>query len=216
MGKFNYWQKFQENSYYHIYNRGINGTNIFKYNENYKFLLRKWKMLIHPFFDTLGYCLMPNHFHFLVLVKPLTVEIKECIEEIETSKSRNLIANNICYNDFLEDQFKRLFSSYALAFNKQERRTGSLFQKRFKRVGIQNGFESLEKLAYIHHNPIHHSFTSNYDEWSFSSYPEFINDSSSIVDSEAVFDMFDVDEEKARRAFIEFHEVYKNKRMLQS
>jgi len=214
MNKFNYWQKFEENNYYHIYNRGINGISIFQEEGNYYFLIRKWKELISSFFDTFGYCLMPNHFHFLVRVKPLSFEMKKTIGEMNTSKSRKLLEEKISYNDFLEGQFKRLFSSYALAFNKQQNRTGSLFQKRFKRVSIGSYCRVLELLAYIHHNPIHHKFTSTYEKWKFSSYSDFVSDNNTFIEKRKVLLLFDTNFETATTSFVEFHKDFKlNKEM---
>ena len=70
---------------------------------------------------------MPDHFHFLVKVKPLTDEVKAIIRKEGTVKSTKLLGEEISYNEFLEDQFKRLFSSYVLAFNQERGRKGSLF-----------------------------------------------------------------------------------------
>jgi len=210
MSKIDYWQKFEGNINYHIYNRGINGTNIFQQEKNYHFFLSKWEKLIHPFFETMAYCLMPNHFHFLVKVKPLSPEIKDIISKMETSKSEKMMAEEINYNDFLEDQFKRLFSSYALAFNKQEKRTGSLFQKRFKRVSVDNEFKLWHLLAYIHHNPIHHKFTKDYTTWKFSSYATLLSNQPTLVVREKVMFWFDDDEvEKAKELFKNYHQDFK-------
>lgn len=209
MGSINYWQKFKENVHYHIYNRGINGTNIFQRRENYYFFLGKWKKLVHPFFETKAYCLMPNHFHFLVSVKPLSNEIEKTVKEQYTSKSRKLIEEEITYNEFLEDQFKRVFSSYALAFNKQEGRTGALFQKRFKRVSLNTEQRLFHNLAYIHHNPIHHKFAKNYDEWIFSSFKSFLSNGHTLVARKQVLEWFDKDLIKARTEFLKFHHGFK-------
>jgi len=209
MSKTNYWQKFEGNLNYHIYNRGINGISIFQKEENYFYFLRKWKILIHPFFETMAYCLMPNHFHFLVKVKPLSPELIEIIQKMETSKSRKMINEEIVFNDFLEDQFKRLFSSYALAFNKQENRTGSLFQKRFKRVSISNEFKMWHLLAYIHHNPIHHRFERNFEDWKFSSYTTYLSDQPTLIVRGKVLDWFDGNMEKAKGLFLKYHHGFK-------
>jgi putative transposase len=214
MSKTNYWEKFEGNINYHIYNRGINGTSIFKKEENYHYFLRKWKKLIHPFFETMAYCLMPNHFHFLVKVKPLTPEIKQTIQAMETPKSRKMISEEISYNEFLEDQFKRMFSAYALAFNKQENRTGSLFQKRFKRVGIGNDFKLWHLLAYIHHNPIHHKFEQEYDKWKFSSYATFLSNQQTLIARDKVLLWFDDNKEKAKALFYNYHQDFKIDRNL--
>ena len=59
----------EPNAYYHIYNRGINSGQIFISEENYLFFLSKFDKYLSPVCDVLAYCLMPNHFHFLIRVK---------------------------------------------------------------------------------------------------------------------------------------------------
>jgi len=207
--RIDYWAKFEENVAYHIYNRSINKETIFITEENYNFFLRKWKTLILPFFDIGAYCLMPNHFHFLAWVKPVSPEIMEMVKLQGTVKSKKFINGEINHNDFLEDQFKRLFQSYALAFNEQEGRTGSLFQKRFKRVVVSSEAKLWHLLAYIHHNPIHHKFTKNYEDWKFSSYKVFLSDRPTDIVRDAVLKWFSEDVGKARQLFLKFHEEFK-------
>ncbi len=55
--------------YYHIYNHANGFENIFNEERNYRFFLEKYQFYISPIADTLAYCLMPNHFHFLIKIK---------------------------------------------------------------------------------------------------------------------------------------------------
>lgn len=55
--------------FYHVYNRTNNKELLFKEHENYFFFLRKYKQYLSSYIDTYAYCLMPNHFHFLIKVK---------------------------------------------------------------------------------------------------------------------------------------------------
>ncbi len=189
--KFNYWQKFEDNCFYHIYNRGINKETIFKTDENMKFFLKRWKEMIGPYLDVAAFCLMPNHLHFLARVKTLTDEINAAIKKEGTVRAEKFGEGLIDYNDFLEDQFKRLFQSYALAFNKQQERTGSLLQKRFKRVSVDNEYKLWHLLAYVHHNPIHHRFRSRYQDWGFSSYNTYLSVSPTLIIRDEVLAWFD-------------------------
>ncbi len=208
--KTNYWQKFEASSFYHIYNRGINGENLFVSYENNKFFLQKWKELILPYFDIAAYCLIPNHFHFLARVKPYDGMIEKTISREYTMKAQKFLQNEISYNDFLEDQFKRLFTSYVLAFNKQQGRTGSLFQKRFKRIIVKDDLKFWYLLAYIHHNPIHHNFCANYENWKFSSYRAFLSNSpSSIIRDELLDQLEENNREQAIQLFLEHHQDFK-------
>jgi REP element-mobilizing transposase RayT len=144
-----------------------------------KFFLKRWKALLSPYLDVAAFCLMPNHFHFLARMKPLTEEIKATVKKEGTVQAEKFLKGQVSQNDFLEDQFKRLFQSYALSFNKQHKRTGSLLQKRFKRVGVNSEFKLWHLLAYIHHNPIHHHFRSRYEAWVSSSYNTYLSESPS-------------------------------------
>lgn len=72
------------------------------------------------------FCLMPNHFHFL---------IKELIE----GGIRKFVAN--------------LQNSYAKYFNTKTRRQGSLFQEMFKAVRIETDEQFVHVARYIHLNP---------------------------------------------------------------
>lgn len=56
-------------TYYHIYNKGINVENIFKEHKNYQYFLSQFNYFISPIDDTYAYCLLPNHFHILIRTK---------------------------------------------------------------------------------------------------------------------------------------------------
>ena len=64
--------QFEESFIYHIYNQGNNRQEIFFNKENYMFFLKKIKTHITPYADILAWCLMPNHFHLMVLVNKIT------------------------------------------------------------------------------------------------------------------------------------------------
>ena len=59
----------EENQFYHIYNRGNDGTDLFYQDRNYIFFLKKYDNYLSEYVDTYAYCLLPNHFHLLVRVK---------------------------------------------------------------------------------------------------------------------------------------------------
>ncbi|WP_225318013.1 hypothetical protein [Flavobacterium luteum] len=50
-------------NYYHIYNRGNNGIDVFLETENYYHFLRLYAKYIEPIADTYAWCLLKNHFH---------------------------------------------------------------------------------------------------------------------------------------------------------
>lgn len=56
-------------TFFHIFNRGNKGINIFYQERNYSYFLKKFAKALSPYLDTYAYCLIPNHFHFLVRIK---------------------------------------------------------------------------------------------------------------------------------------------------
>lgn len=56
----------EEDKIYHIYNKGINGETIFISEENKKYFLKLYLKYNQNIVDTFAYCLMDNHFHFVI------------------------------------------------------------------------------------------------------------------------------------------------------
>ena len=77
------FQPLENGKYYHIYNRGINSDILFKENDNYEYFLRLYDTHIDPIAETYAWCLMKNHFHFLVRIKD--------VDEIDTEKKIHLL-----------------------------------------------------------------------------------------------------------------------------
>lgn len=59
---------------YHVYNQGNNKQKIFFAEENYHFFIRKMKTHLLPHAHLLCYCLMPNHFHWLLIPKQAGID----------------------------------------------------------------------------------------------------------------------------------------------
>jgi hypothetical protein len=54
---------------YHFYNHANGNDVLFRTDENYRYFLKQYVKHLCPVFDTFAYCLLPNHFHFLIRVK---------------------------------------------------------------------------------------------------------------------------------------------------
>ena len=66
--------------------------------------------------------------------------------------------------------FKNLFIAYSMAFNTRYERTGSLFQKPFKRRLVDSDHYFAALVRYIHRNPEKHGLIPDFREWPWSSY----------------------------------------------
>lgn len=170
----------QQGFLYHVFNRGNNGERIFYRNANYLFFVRKIRKHILPFADVLSWCLMPNHFHIMILVHNEVIKSKTINQSIGV-----------------------MLSSYAKAINIQESRKGSLFQQHTKAICL-NRNETLKPswyrimgvtkisrfdekseypkvcMDYIHLNPVHAGIVVNIGNWKWSSYQELFLESTDI------------------------------------
>lgn len=164
-------KNYVENSFYHIYNRGVAKQVIFPDTQDYKVFLkylkdalskpqvrkttfslrgRSFQAILRPLrnfekeITLMAFCLMPNHFHFLIKQKG--------------KKS-------------LEGFMRSLITRYAQYFNKKYDRVGPVFQGRYKAVLITKDDYLLHLTRYIHLNPMEH--TRNI-LGAYSSYPEYL------------------------------------------
>lgn len=139
---------------YHMYNRGNYKENIFFLRDNYIFFLKKIKFYISSVCDILCYCLMPNHFHFLIHIPEQFNEMK------------------------LSGNLKICLSSYAKAINVQEKRSGSLFQQHTKFKCLTDTTKSSDYslicFNYIHQNPLASQLVPKMEDWECSSFPDYI------------------------------------------
>ena len=163
---------FEPDHFYHIYNRDNGNELLFKNNGNYFFFLEKYQKYISLIADTYCYCLMPNHFHFLVKIKS-ELELFKGLEPLESSSSGSKPLESS--SKLISNQFSKLFNSYAQAFNKQQKRKGSLFMSNFKRKLIDDDKYLKKVVHYIHHNPMKHGYAKSIEQWEFSSYKKIIN-----------------------------------------
>lgn len=152
---------------YHIYNHANGSENIFREEENYRYFMQQYLKHLADVADTFAYCLLPNHFHFLLRVK----DIKELKKNPTFEKLDSLDA----INKKISKSFANLFISYSMAFNKKYNRMGSVFMKNFKRKPIESLEQWQETFLYIHLNPIKHGFTTNLDDWKWSSWHAYTN-----------------------------------------
>jgi REP element-mobilizing transposase RayT len=156
---------FTQGQYYHIYNRGARKAKIFFNDGNYQYLLRLVKEYYQKHGATvIAYCLMPNHYHFL-----LRQEMDEPLSKF----------------------MQVLFNGYVQALNLQQGRTGTLLEGRFKHKCVDKWEYLIVLCRYIHRNPVKAGLVAKPEDWAYSNYREWIGLSGgALVDKVFVRDHF--------------------------
>ena len=129
--------------YYHIYNRGVAKQDIFRESYDYEYMLWLFKKYLSgekvldkldrqvPDYsgevELVAYCLMPNHYHFLLYLKE-----QEGIVHLMRS----------------------VMTAYGMYFNKKYKRVGGLFQNHFLASRITSDAYYWHISRYIHLNPV--------------------------------------------------------------
>jgi len=158
-------------NFYHIFNRGVNKNDIFFSERDYKRFLttaihyknfthkftsssvsdtvsEKLEKMEKPKIQILAYCLMPNHFHFLI---------------------KQLEEGGITW--FIQ----HLINSYVHYINIKHNRVGPLLQGPFKNVLVDSDEQLLHLSRYIHLNPLISNLTTDFKTHRWSSYPSYIS-----------------------------------------
>ncbi|HAF28593.1 MAG TPA: hypothetical protein DCG75_06055 [Bacteroidales bacterium] len=187
--------------YYHIFNRGINSCNLFKDSFNYKYFLDLYGKYIDTVANTYAWCLMPNHFHFLIRIKE--EEKIGYYKPLNSDRSKDSVRFQVTHDlsEFEKPErvkkpnptkhFSHLFSAYAKYFNDLYNRHGSLFEKPFHRKPITNENYLKYLVYYIHHNPVHHGFTETISDYRWSSYSAILSTKKTKLNRKEVREWFD-------------------------
>jgi REP element-mobilizing transposase RayT len=174
--------------FYHIYNRGIDKTNIFRNKDNYDYFLKLYAKHCLCVVETYAYCLLANHFHLLVRVKEelptYAVLYPDLRPDQLTAKSKEVVNPNT--------QFGHFFNAYAQGFNNsfKPKRTGGLFEEPFKRLLVDNDAYFSQLVHYIHRNPQKHGFTNDFTDYPYSSYHSHLSHRPTKLERKAVIDWF--------------------------
>ncbi len=183
---------FEEDALYHVYNRS--NSRVFVTRENYLFFLKKVSNLISPVCEILAWCLMPNHFHFLI-------QATKNSQRLTDEKHRPLL-------QILSKNMGTLISSYTQAFNKQQGRIGALFSHNTKAkllndytpvsgsdiIRAINNDYATQCLLYIHQNPVSSGLVSKPEDWEFSSFRDFAGlRNGKLANQELAFSFIELD-----------------------
>ena len=140
---------------YHIYNRGINSETVFQDDNNMSYFLKLVEKYLIPKVNILAYCLLNNHFHFAIEVTTDTKEVNQA--------------------------FSNLFNAYTKAYNKQNYRTGALFERPFKRKHIKDENYLKQLILYIHRNPENHNIVEDFKSYEFSSFKLYSTENTTLI-----------------------------------
>jgi len=157
-------RNFSENSFHHVYNRGVEKRKIFLDQDDYAMFIYYLYIYVQPLkeiknrypgtpfrllgknlseeIDLIAYCLMPNHFHLL----------------LKGSKK-----------DSISKLLKQLTNAYTFYFNSKYDRVGSLMQGVFKSVRIVTDEQLIHVSRYIHLNPTIGFLVKNLNDYKYSS-----------------------------------------------
>lgn len=128
------------------------------------------------FTETIGFCIMDNHWHLLTIIHPernySDEDIKKRFIEFH-GKETCFPPEQIPYfrkkwsnlSEFIRE-IKQTFSRY---YNRLHKRRGTLWGERFKSVIVENGAGLLNCLAYIDLNPIRAGIIKKPDDYRWSS-----------------------------------------------
>jgi putative transposase len=151
--------------FYHFWNRGAHRLSIFREEDNYLFVIKRLKQYCQQLeVSPIAYCLMPNHFHFLI--------------RQDGEHQAGMLP-------------ERIFNSYSKAYNNKYDHKGTLFESRYKAALIENSSHLLHLYRYIHANPVKDGMVETIEQWPYSNYLEWIRlRDGKLVDREFIDDHF--------------------------
>ncbi len=192
-------------SFYHVFNRTNNREDLFHSEENRRYFLEKFATYLLPFLSVYAYCLLDNHFHFLVRIREeeaLEKHLHQLAKQtIIQKKLLDQPAHLRSWDELISSQFQRFFTSYAMSVNKEWGRKGNLFYRPFKRVAVENEGYFTKLIYYIHANPKKHGMQTAFRGYSWSSYATILSDHPTKLERELVLEWFG-----GKAAFELFHQ----------
>ena len=185
--------EFIKDELFHVYNRGNNRDKIFYSRRNYLFFLEKINTYILPYADIIAWCLMPNHFHLMLYINrvELNLPVDNLIDPLANNERVGVKQRT------LNQSIGIMLRSYTNAIQKQEGRTGALFQEQTKavlladslnftpsyfnsafgtKINVNNDDKSYAETCfnYIHLNPVSSNLVKKAADWEFSSYQDYM------------------------------------------
>jgi putative transposase len=191
--------KFETSKIYHVFNRGVDKREIFLDKKDYLRFLKSMQEFNRPEkIDSLyrleqlkrklseppgGYDLNKNRSHPVALVEIICY----CLNP----NHYHLLLRQISENGISKFMHK-LIMGYAHYFNLKHRRSGTLFQGRFKAVEIKYEEQLNYVSAYINGNAEIHKIVKDAESWLWSSYLNYLGKKENkMIKKEIVLANFD-------------------------
>lgn len=182
-------------TFYHVYTRGLNRAKIFRDDSDYEHFLKLFARylsleesknsvgLSFPNFynklELVSFCLMSNHIHLLIYQE---------------------------HPHAMTEFMRSLLTSYSMYYNKKYKRTGPLFESKYKAAMITEDDYLVHITRYIHLNP------RAWRDYAYSSLPYYLHQvSDDWIETKRIEELFSGPEDYL--AFVEDYE--QNKEMLE-
>ncbi|MGB3798507.1 MAG: hypothetical protein WA952_01760 [Lewinella sp.] len=148
---------------YHLYQQSNSYVPIFREAENYRFFHEKVRKHLLPVADVLCYCLMPDHFHFLIHVK------KEGAADSISIKPQGDPVAGEQFQQGISHAIRIMLSSYTRAYNRRYKNRGTLFRARTNCKIVSTSAYRTSCFHYIHQNPVKDGLVAVAKQYPYSS-----------------------------------------------
>lgn len=201
--------------YYHIFNRGSNRQNIFYSPANYAYFLKLLNKFLGNYVHFLAYALLPNHFQMVIKVND-EIPVDDAGDRVgklgnralkKENGSSQVLKDEIEVGKTVTRQLKRLFITYAMAINKQEKRVGNLFDPKYKRLEITDHDYLEYAIFYTHCNPEKHGIIENFRDYRYSSYKAIVSLAQTSINRNLVAEIYG-----GMESFVDYHNGWHEER----
>jgi putative transposase len=172
-----YAAEFCEEAFFHIYNRTNNKELLFLSDEDRIIFMKRYEYYLSNFVETFCWCLLPNHFHFLIRIKSredICVHLSRISQEDLKEIEIKFLKGEESMENLITLEWDRFLVSYAMRFNKRHNRSGNLFYRTFKRVSVASKEQFQDVILYIHTNPCKHWISNEIETYAWSSFRSLI------------------------------------------
>ena len=178
-----YKAPFQFGSFYHVYNRSVDGQLLFYFDSHYRRFLTKYQQYLSGVLDLYAYALIPNHFHLLCSVK----EEKQCVFSLKEAKY--LENGKASIQDIISNRFKNLFISHSLAVKNRISIDTNVFSQKFKHLLVDADEYFAALVSYIHLNPVKHKLSLDFQNYPWTSYQPILKENL-LLNTDYIYNWF--------------------------